>query len=54
MMKLAKLVAEWIRSRSGIEAVLWFFGAVACLSILAWFFLFSGYGEPPEFVYEQF
>ena len=36
------------------SALLWFVTAVACIAILVWFLLFSGYGNPPEFVYEQF
>lgn len=37
-----------------IEAILWFLTALACVVILVWFLGFSGFGGPPEFVYEQF
>ena len=37
-----------------IEAFLWFVAATMCIVILVWFLIFSGYGDPPEFVYEQF
>ena len=53
-MKLIEGVKEWVQQRPNVEALLWFVGALACIAILVWFFLFSGYGEPPEFVYEQF
>lgn len=36
------------------ESLLWFTGATACVALLVWFLLFSGYGAPPEFIYDQF
>ncbi|MBB3171223.1 hypothetical protein [Parvibacter caecicola] len=45
---------SWLRRHPVIEALLWFVGAFACIAVLVWFFGFSGFGNPPEFVYEQF
>ncbi|WP_172623320.1 hypothetical protein [Arabiibacter massiliensis] len=53
-MKLIESLKAWVRAHPNVEALLWFLGAIACIAILVWFFLLSGYGEPPEFVYEQF
>ena len=53
-MKLLERMQCWLGEHPNVEAFLWFVAAVACIAILVWFFLFSGYGDPPEFVYEQF
>lgn len=47
-------VRSWLKGHPNIEAILWFIGALACIAILVWFLGFSGFGDPPEFVYEQF
>lgn len=51
-------IGEWLcvffAEHPAIEAALWFVGAAACIALLVWFLLFSGYGAPPEFIYEQF
>ena len=53
-MKLLERMQCWLGEHPNVEAFLWFVAAVACIAILVWFFLFSGYSDPPEFVYEQF
>lgn len=47
-------VRQWLAQHPAIEAVLWFMAALACIAVLVWFLGFSGFGNPPEFVYEQF
>ena len=47
-------IQYWLSEHSTVEAFLWFVVALACIAILVWFLFFSGYGDPPEFVYEQF
>ena len=53
-MKWLERMQCWLGERPNVEAFLWFVVAVACIAILVWLLLFSGYGDPPEFVYEQF
>lgn len=53
-MKLLEKAQSWLLQYPTAEALLWFVTAAACIAILVWFLLFSGYGNPPEFVYEQF
>ncbi|WP_304855730.1 hypothetical protein [Adlercreutzia caecimuris] len=53
-MKFLEKVRCWLGKHPNAEAFLWFVFAAACIAILVWFLLFSGYGDPPEFVYEQF
>lgn len=53
-MKWLERAQAWFAEHPNVEALLWFVVAVACIAILAWFLMFSGYGDPPEFVYEQF
>ena len=54
----AYLYAEKVRDAffgdSWVSAIMWTFVVLACLSILAWFFLVSSYGTPAEPVYEGF
>lgn len=53
-MKWLECAQAWLAEHPNIEALLWFVVAVACIAILVWFLMLSGYGDPPEFVYEQF
>lgn len=53
-MKLLEKAQVWLSYHPTVEALLWFAAAVACMATLIWFLLFSGYGNPPEFVYKQF
>ncbi len=53
-MKWLGKIQIWLSQHPTSEALLWFAAAVACIAVLVWFLLFSGYGNPPEFVYEQF
>lgn len=53
-MKWLEKAQTWLSQHPTAEALLWFVTAAACIAILVWFLLFSGYGNPPEFVYEQF
>lgn len=53
-MKWLEKAKSWLSEHPNAEAALWFLAAIACIVILVWFLAFSGYGEPPEFVYEQF
>ena len=54
----AYLYAEKVRDAffgdSWVSAIMWTFVVLACLSILAWFFLVSSYVTPAEPVYEGF
>ena len=47
-------VRAFVETHPAVEVVVWFLGAVACIALLVWFLLFSGYGAPPEFIYDQF
>lgn len=51
---LQESARQWLAQHPTIEAILWFLAAAACIAILIWFLGFSGFGAPPEFVYEQF
>lgn len=53
-MKWLEKAKSWLSEHSNVEALLWFLTAIACIAILAWFLILSGYDDPPEFVYEQF
>lgn len=53
-MELKKRLSEWIKERPNLEAILWFIVALGCIALLVWFLAFSGFDNPPEFVYEQF
>lgn len=53
-MRWLNRVRCWLNSHPNVEAFLWFVAAIMCIVILVWFLLFSGYDDPPEFVYEQF
>lgn len=37
-----------------LEAPLRFLGALASIALHVWFLLFSSFGAPPEFIYDQF
>ena len=47
-------IKEWLRAHPFIEAALWFIAVLMCIALLVWFYACSGFGDPPEFVYEQF
>jgi len=50
----AEKVRDAFFGDSWVSAIMWTFVVLACLSILAWFFLVSSYGTPAEPVYEGF
>lgn len=52
--KIEKKLRTHIAAHPGLEMLAWFLGAAGCIALLAWFLLFSGYGAPPEFIYDQF
>ena len=47
-MKWLERMQCWLSEHPNAEAFLWFVIALACIVILIWFLLFSGYGDPPE------
>ena len=42
-MKWLEKAQSWLSQHPTAEALLWFVTAVACIAILVWFLLFSGY-----------
>ena len=54
MRRLRDKVTAWLRSHPLIDGRAWGLAVVACVALLVWFYGFSGFGAPPEFVYEQF
>lgn len=54
MKKIKAFFEKIILSNPVLEFICYFFAAVVCVGFLVWFFVFSGYGAPPEFVYNQF
>lgn len=53
-MSFKQRLVEWLERHPNLEAFLWFAVALGCIALLVWFLGFSGFGDPPEFVYEQF
>ena len=54
MRRLRDKVTAWLHSHPLIDGLAWGLAVVACVALLVWFYGFSGFGAPPEFVYEQF
>lgn len=54
MNRIIDSVEEYIKARPWLEAALYFFASLTLAGILVWYFLYSGFGAPPEFVYNQF
>lgn len=52
--RIEKAVREWLSEHPVFDGVLWGLAVVVCVAILVWFFNFTEFGAPPEFVYEQF
>ena len=52
--RIERVVREWLAKHPVIDSLLWGAAVVACVAVLVWFFNFTDFGAPPEFVYEQF
>lgn len=51
---LAQHICEWFFSGCASAAAAWFALAIACMAVLAWFFVFSPFGAPAGPVYAEF
>ncbi|WP_251231207.1 hypothetical protein [Adlercreutzia aquisgranensis] len=54
MSRLGEKIRSWLRRHPLMDGLAWGLAVVACVALLVWFYGFSGFGAPPEFVYEQF